>query len=75
MVDIGDKTLRKLELNIRKSSLNEHEVVLKKEISRLEIEVEAFKKEIKKNFHAQFENEKMSMKNVFLIFYFFRNRP
>ena len=53
-----------MELTIRNDSKKENDAFLKKEVQRLESEVEKFKEEIKQNFNEQFEREKISMKEV-----------
>ncbi|RNA28056.1 stress response nst1-like [Brachionus plicatilis] len=65
ILDIGDKTLKKVELSIKNSSKSENESFLKNEVDRLEKEVEQFKTEIYENFRSEFENQKKSMKEEY----------
>ncbi|CAF0761215.1 unnamed protein product [Brachionus calyciflorus] len=61
ILDIGDKTLRKVELRIRTDAKSENDLFLRNEVERLEREVEEYKEEIRENFRQQFENEKILM--------------
>ena len=62
--DIGDKTLRKLELEQRRATLSSSQQSIKTESDRMRAEVEAYKLEVKANYLAQFEEAKLAMKKV-----------
>lgn len=62
--EIGDKTLRKIELEKLENSRKERKLSVKQETNRLQSEIEAYKKEIKANYMTQFDEAKAEMKKV-----------
>lgn len=66
ILDLGDVILRKLEHNSRATSAKDLDSRLKHEVKRMEMEVEEFKKELRRALMAKFEEEREAMKKVAL---------
>lgn len=64
LIDLGDRSLQKLELSLKKSSTGDQQVAIQREIDRLEREVEVYKGEVRKSYEAKFDEEKKLMKEV-----------
>jgi len=56
--------LKKIESNLKKSTAGDQDAALKREISKMETQVELFQIELKKDYENMFNEEKTSMKNV-----------
>jgi hypothetical protein len=56
--------MKKIESNLKKSSAGDQDAALKREISKMEKQVELFQIELKKDYENLFNEEKISMKNV-----------
>lgn len=56
--------MKKIESNLKKTSAGDQDAALKREINKIEAEVEQFKIELKKDYEKMFIEEKISMKNV-----------
>lgn len=65
-VEIGDETLRKLELGSGRpfSTSGNNEIALRREIEKLENEVNAYKEELKSNYQKQFDQAQKELKQV-----------
>ena len=56
--------MKKIESNLKKTSAGDQDAALKREINKIEAEVEQFKIALKKDYEKMFIEEKISMKNV-----------
>ncbi len=56
--------MKKIESNLKKSSAGDQDAALKREINKMEKQVELFQIELKKDYENLFNEEKISMKNV-----------
>lgn len=63
-LELGDKTLRKIELEKLQDTITERKTSAKTETDRIDKEIEAYKKEIVANYTTQFEEAKANMKKV-----------
>ena len=62
--DLGDKSLRQIESNLKKVTAGDQDLALKREITKMELHVEQFQIELKKEYEKLFDEEKRSMKSV-----------
>ena len=56
--------MKKIESNLKKTSAGDQDAALKREINKIEADVEQFKIELKKDYEKMFIEEKIAMKNV-----------
>ena len=62
--------MRQIESNLKKVTAGDQDIALKREISKMETQVELLQTELKKEYEKMFDEEKRSMKNVFFFFFF-----
>lgn len=62
--DLGEESLRKLDAIKNRNTSIEFEFNLKKEIEKLQKEVEEHKANVKNEYQRKYESEKKSLKNV-----------
>ncbi len=64
LIDLGDRSLQKLELSLKKTSNGDQQVAIQREIVRLEREVEEYKKEIRKSYEEKFDDDNKMLQAV-----------
>ena len=64
LIELGDKTLRKIELEKLHQAISERKTSAKNETDRIQMAIDAYKRDLKENYHAQFEDAKIEMKKV-----------